>query len=373
MAADVAENVKQCSVCAKNRIKERKRTSFLKLLPAAEPLEYVSLDILGPLPKTEHENMFLIVITDRFSMLTRTVPLRVISALAVAKDFTTAYHPQTNGQVERYNRTIVNALRGYVLERQNDWDEFTSAITFSYNCKVHSSLGLAPFELVLPRPPPPLSVESSETVSESKPENASLHFLHRLKELQPLAQRRLAEAQARYKAAFDRSVRDKNKDLQPGSWVYLRREVHETGVIPKLDDQVDGPFRVLEAEGRTFVLHKGEERVRVSSDRVTQDPTPLGESSLRSPPSTETVTNPNLTGKPREPQVGNEEPSDQEDETEYVFEKISGVRQEADGSLRYKVRWFGYGRESDTWEPVEHLPASAVRRYHRQTNIPYPK
>jgi Integrase core domain/Integrase zinc binding domain/Chromo (CHRromatin Organisation MOdifier) domain len=413
MAADVAETVKQCAVCAKNRIKERKRTSFLKLFPAAEPLEYVSLDILGPLPKTEHGNRFLLVITDRFSKLTRTVPLRVISALAVAKAFcehwvfvygppryaltdngaqfaakfflavcrelgiakvfTTAYHPQTNGQVERYNRTIVNALRGYVCERQNDWDEFTSAITFSYNCKVHSSLGLAPFELVLSRPPPPLSVESSETVSESTPENARLHFLHRLKELQPLAQRRLAEAQTRYKAAFDRSVREKNKELPPGSWVYLRREVHETGVSPKLDDQVDGPFRVLEAEGRTFVLQQGEERVRVSSDRVTPAPTPLGESSLRSPPSTETATNPNLTEHPREPQVSNEEPSDQEDETEYVFEKIAGVRQEADGSLRYKVRWFGYGRESDTWEPVEHLPASAVRRYHRRTNLPYPQ
>jgi Integrase zinc binding domain len=52
MAADVAETVKQCAVCAKNWIKERQRTSFLKLFPAAEPLEYVSLDILGPLTKT---------------------------------------------------------------------------------------------------------------------------------------------------------------------------------------------------------------------------------------------------------------------------------------------------------------------------------
>jgi hypothetical protein len=123
---------------------------------------------------------------------------------------------QTNGQVERYNRTILNALRGYVSERQSDWDEFTSAITFSYNCKLLSSLGLAPFELVLSRPQPPISVESSETFSESTPENVRLHFLHRLKELQPLAQRRLAEAQARYKAALDRSVREKNKELQPG-------------------------------------------------------------------------------------------------------------------------------------------------------------
>jgi Integrase zinc binding domain len=87
MSADVAETVRQCAVCAKNRIHERKRTSFLKLFPASEPLEYVSLDILGQLPKTEHGNRFLLVITDRFSKLTRTVPLRTISAFVVDKAF----------------------------------------------------------------------------------------------------------------------------------------------------------------------------------------------------------------------------------------------------------------------------------------------
>jgi Integrase zinc binding domain len=80
MAADVSETIRQCPVCAKNRVNERKRTSFLKLFPASSPLEYVSMDILGPLPKTEQGNRFLLVITDRFSKLTRTVPLRTIVA-----------------------------------------------------------------------------------------------------------------------------------------------------------------------------------------------------------------------------------------------------------------------------------------------------
>jgi hypothetical protein len=202
-------------------------------------------------------------------------------------------------------------------------------------------LGLSPFELVLSRPPPPLSVESSETVSEITPENARLHFLRRLKELHPLSQLRLAEAQDRYKTASDRSVREKNKELQPGSLVDLRREVHDAILSPTLDDHVCGPFRVLEAEGRTFVLQKGEERVRVSTDRVTPAPTPSGESSLRSPPPKGKVTDPKVTEQLRVHQVVNEESSGQADETEYFFEKIAGVRQELDGSLRYMVRWFG--------------------------------
>jgi transposase InsO family protein len=137
------------------------------------------MDILGPLPKTERGNRFLLVISDRFSKLTRTVPLRTITSLVVAKAFcdtwvfyygpprylltgngtqfnaklflavcrelgiakifTTAYHPQTNGKVERFNRIIINSLRGYFERRQGDWDEYAAAITFGYNCRVHSS------------------------------------------------------------------------------------------------------------------------------------------------------------------------------------------------------------------------------------------
>jgi transposase InsO family protein len=171
----------------------------MKLVPENEPLEFVAIDILGPLPKTAHGNRFLLVISDRFSKLTRTVPMRTNTALAVAKAFcdhwvfaygpprfllsdngtqftaklfvevcrelgiakvfTTAYHPQTNGQVERFNRTILNALRTYVAKSQSDWDEYTSAITFGSNSRIHASLGFAPFELILSRPPPSLALE----------------------------------------------------------------------------------------------------------------------------------------------------------------------------------------------------------------------
>jgi transposase InsO family protein len=60
--------------------------------------------------------------------------ISVCRKLIIAKIFTTSYHPQTNGQVEIFNRTIINSLRGYVERRQNDWDECTSDITFGYNC-----------------------------------------------------------------------------------------------------------------------------------------------------------------------------------------------------------------------------------------------
>ena len=110
-------------------------------------------------------------------------------------------------------------MRGYVCERQNDWDEFNSALTLGYNCRIHSSLGYAPFELVLSRPPPSLSVETPEKGTADTAETARMRFLARLKELRALAKKKLAEAQARYKVIFDRSVREKNEEFQAGSWV----------------------------------------------------------------------------------------------------------------------------------------------------------
>jgi hypothetical protein len=60
------------------------------------------------------------------------------------------------------------------------------------------------------------------------------------------------------------------------------------------------------------------------------------------------------------------------DEPEYVMEKIVGARQLPDGNLRYRVRWYGYSREDDTWEPASHLPKSVLRKYHRRTGLPLP-
>jgi hypothetical protein len=87
MCKEVRETVRYCAVCAKTRVIERKKTSFLKLFPASGPIEFVAMDILFPLSKTEHGNRFLLFISDRFSKLTGKVPLRTITALGVAKAF----------------------------------------------------------------------------------------------------------------------------------------------------------------------------------------------------------------------------------------------------------------------------------------------
>ncbi len=87
MSMDAYQTVRECVSCQLNRIKERKHTNFCKLFPAVSPLEFICIDILGPLPKTRKGNTYLLVMCDRFSKLTRRQHLKRISTEAVAEAF----------------------------------------------------------------------------------------------------------------------------------------------------------------------------------------------------------------------------------------------------------------------------------------------
>jgi transposase InsO family protein len=60
------------------------------------------------------------------------------------KSFTSAYHPQTNGFVERYNRTLSTELRRCLLDEE-DWDLSLSMVTFRYNATKHVATGMTPY------------------------------------------------------------------------------------------------------------------------------------------------------------------------------------------------------------------------------------
>jgi hypothetical protein len=74
------------SLCPESYIGE-KETNPLKIFPANGHLESVAIDIIGPLPRTKHGNRFLLVISDRYSKVFKTVPVRTVTALSVARAF----------------------------------------------------------------------------------------------------------------------------------------------------------------------------------------------------------------------------------------------------------------------------------------------
>lgn len=153
MANDVYTYVEKCPSCRKRR-QHPTHQQLLQLFSPERPLEFVVMNILGPLPKTKTGNKFTVVITGRFPKLTRVISTRKTTATDVALFFvedwvvtygilnplltddgpqlvekcfnaactalstelltTTAYHPQKNGQIKRYIKSILFQLRYYL-------------------------------------------------------------------------------------------------------------------------------------------------------------------------------------------------------------------------------------------------------------------
>ena len=80
MAADIYETICNCMICAKNRVNLQKRTHPLRIFLATRPLEFLAIDFLGPLTKTEKGHRFPLVMSYRFSKLTHVVLLRKLDA-----------------------------------------------------------------------------------------------------------------------------------------------------------------------------------------------------------------------------------------------------------------------------------------------------
>jgi len=235
MVTDIHSTITKCTTRAQNRLALRRNTTPLTLFQATEPLTELSVDIFGPIPASKKGNRFILVITDRFAKLTRCVALRRTTSMSVASAImdawlsaygppdrilsdqgpqfmsnffiavmktlgietvrTTAYHPQTNGQVERYNRTMATELRHYVADDPSRWDELLPVITMAYNSQPHRSTGIAPFKLVIPRRIPNLTVPNlppgtpltnKGTLKDGSPLARKLEFMARLRKQIPI-------------------------------------------------------------------------------------------------------------------------------------------------------------------------------------------
>ena len=163
----------------------------MKTYNVGAPLERVALDVLGPLPESDHGNKYILVVADYFTKWTESYSMPNQEATTVAKllveEFvvrfgvprqlhsdqgrnfesavfremcllldidktrTTPLRPQSDGMVERYNRTLENMLSKFVAENQRDWDEHLPFLMMAYRSSVHETTGCSPSELMLGR------------------------------------------------------------------------------------------------------------------------------------------------------------------------------------------------------------------------------
>ncbi len=197
------------------------------------------------------------VFSDNGKQLTAKFFQHVCETVGMKNLSTTAYHPQGNGQCERFNRTILTSLRHYVADHTTNWDLFAKTVAFAHNSQVHSSTGVAPFELVVFRGTPGLTLSSPSEGDPVRVKNVRERSATRFEVLVPEALNNLAKAQERYRRTFERRCRPLRDIPVPGGWVYFGREQTPAEDAPqhKLARVADGPFTVKEVTPDTVVLY----------------------------------------------------------------------------------------------------------------------
>ena len=83
----------------------------------------------------------------------------MLTAFGIEKSRTTAYHPQGDGMVERFNRSLLQLLRCYT-QQEEDWEQYLPLLLYVYCTAPHSSTGISPFQLMFGRPPKSTQVQS---------------------------------------------------------------------------------------------------------------------------------------------------------------------------------------------------------------------
>ena len=293
----------ECQECQKSKDPTCRLRAPLKPYVAGYPMERFHVDILGPFhPATSRGNMVIMVCTDSFTKYAVAVPLphhqaelvantlvekvylhlgipdelhtdqgtdfesnlfkRVHTLLGVSKTRTTPFHPESNSNVERFNRTLGAMLRCFSQDEPHDWDLHLPYLVAAYNSTVHDSTGFSPNFLMFGREmgqPADLLLDPPGTIPMDIP-TYGLQLLDTLRKAHDYAADHLGKSVSTYKQSYDRRVA--GQPFSVGDTVWLLQIDRKVGQSAKLEQRKLGPYLIIAKIG--------------SSYRIAKDPNDLG-------------------------------------------------------------------------------------------------
>lgn len=295
MSRDATRHVLACLPCQQNKGATQKPPGLLKPLPIAQKGELITLDFIGPLPRSRHQMDSILVVvdkmtkrvyyeacrstitakqtaaivfrrvireqgfpkaivSDRDSRFTSVVWRELWSACGTKLALATAYHQQSDGQSERQVRTLEEGLRAFVNAAGTNWDERLPHIELAHNTAKHASTGFAPLQLhsgVSAGLPVSLGLPRNELLKSS---GARVMELMSSDILQ--AQAALKLAQERQKRAYD--LRHRHVVFKVGDYAFLSSADRAGSVKGKRVWRPlwEGPYKVLDVtcEGLNVTL-----------------------------------------------------------------------------------------------------------------------
>ncbi|KAA0046943.1 pol protein [Cucumis melo var. makuwa] len=289
MKREVVEFVSKCLVCQQVKAPRQKPTGLLQPLSIREwKWENVSMDFITGLPRTLRGFIVIWVVVDRLTksahfvpgkstytaskwaqlymseiVRLHEVPVSIVSdrdarftskfwkvlqtAMGTRLDFSTTFHQQTDGQIERLNQVLEDMLRACALEFPGSWDSHLHLMEFAYNNNFQATIGMTPFEALYGkccRSPVCWGEVGEQRLMGPELVQSTNKAIQRIRS-------RMQTAQSRQKSYAD--VRRKDVEFDVGDKVFLKVAPMK-GVLRfekrgKLSPRFVGPFEILERIG----------------------------------------------------------------------------------------------------------------------------
>ncbi|UYV65370.1 K02A2.6-like, partial [Cordylochernes scorpioides] len=282
---DVENWCRRCTTCAASKGPQTRSRGKMREYNVGAPFERIAIDVAGPFPVTEDGNKYLLVAMDYFTKWPEVyaipnqeaatvarvlvdnlicrfgVPLELHSdqgrnfeseifrelcqVLGIWKTRTTPLHPQSDGMVERFNKTMVEHLSKVVEQNQRDWDRRLPLFLMAYRAAIHETTGQTPAKVMFgrelrlpcdlefgtPGGPP---VEVTSYVGELRGVLSETHKLVREK---------IQLASHRMKTHYD--LKANHEGFKENDLVWMFNPKRKRGLSPKLTPMWEGPYKVV--------------------------------------------------------------------------------------------------------------------------------
>ncbi|XP_055635699.1 retrovirus-related Pol polyprotein from transposon 412 isoform X1 [Toxorhynchites rutilus septentrionalis] len=280
MKDTITTYVKNCVRCKLNKHTIKTKEVFEKTSTPIKAFDLVSMDTVGPLTRSNRGNRYALTIQCDLTKYIITLPIidkqaktlakavvenlilkhgcpkaiktdmgteyknevfkEICTMLSIDQKFSTAYHPETIGALERSHRCLNEYLRQFINEQQDDWDSWLPFFTFFYNTTPHTEHTFSPFELVFGNQANYPTELKNTTIVDPVYNHDSYHKELKFK-LQLAAQKaKFLLDKSKLQRITKQSEQANRINIQLGDKVWLKRENRR-----KLDSVYTGPFEIV--------------------------------------------------------------------------------------------------------------------------------
>lgn len=276
---DIKKYVESCDAC--QRRGRSKKNNLLHPIPVHSPFYQIGIDFVGPLPRTQRGKKYIIVamdyltkwpeakavseatadataqfiyeqiicqhgcpqiiLSDRGTHFNNNVVKRLMEKFKINHLLSTPYHPQTNGLVERFNRTLCESLSRLSL-KNNDWDLYIAPTLFAYRTTKHSTTKIEPFFLVYGRAarlPMDLDQPPNPDITNAR----IIDLIDEIPQIRRKARNQVSQAQIKQKDHHDRKMKKANH-FEIGDKVLYFNVTLDQSHSGKFNPKWKGPFIV---------------------------------------------------------------------------------------------------------------------------------